>query len=307
MDFRVKIFLAVARHRQLTEASRQLNMAASTVSEHVSALEVEIDAVLFVRTNRGMRLTEAGQRFFQAAQIIEGQWHSALREVPLIASGTHRIDLAASQTAIELFLPPPLGRFRERFPEVPIHLTMANPSEVLQQVAAGLVDMGLVEGGMVHGSLQAVNLWHDALVLVVSQRHPVAAEDRVMVDTLVDLDWILREPGSGTRATFERALGRAGWSTDSLKIIMELSSLRAILSMVANNVGVSVVSRAIAESGVLHEGIRAITIDGLALERHIQLVRRRHGAHSTAAGSLMQMLVEDAESKDRHRLRAEPR
>ncbi len=303
MDFRVKIFLAVARHRQLTEASRQLNMAASTVSEHVSALEAELAADLFMRTNRGMRLTEAGQRLFQAAQIIEGQWHSALREVPLIAAGTHRIDLAASQTAIELFLPPPLGRFRERFPEVPIHLIMANTSEVLQQVAAGLVDMGLVEGGMVQGSLQAVNLWHDDMVLVVSQRHPLAAADHVMADALVDLDWILREPGSGTRATFERALGRAGWSTDSLKIIMELSSLRAILSMVAHNVGVSVVSKAIVESGLLHEGVHAVSVEGLALERHIQLVKRRHGAHSEAASGLVQMLTDDAERRNRQRAR----
>ena len=301
MDLRLKIFLAVSRLRQLTEASRQLNMAPSSVSEQLAALESEVGVRLFVRTNRGMRLTEAGERLFKTAQLIEGQWHASLRAVNLIASGTHRIDLAASQTATELFLPRPLGRFRDRLPDVPIHLTMANTSTVLERVAAGSVDMGFIEGGTVHGSLLAVNLWSDGLVLVVSKRHHLAHLETIGVDRLVDLDWILREPGSGTRAIFERGLGRAGWSVDGLKVIMELSSLRAILSMVAHNVGVSVVSRAIVASGQTgDEGVHPIVIQGVSLERHIQLALNRHSSHSDAVEALIGLLKMDAEHHNRN-------
>lgn len=303
MDSRLKFFLAVARTGKLTTASRQLNMSASALSAQLAALERDLGVILFVRGSRGMRLTPSGELLVAAAQEMEGQWLQAVREMAMVVRGERRIHLAASQTATELFLPAPLGRFREHFPDVHVHLTMGNTARVMRLVEERAVDFGIIEGGLVYGPLKMVNLWEDTLGLVVSTRHPLTRRDTVTVDDVVALDWILREEGSGTRRIFERALSEAGWSPDSLHVIMELSSLRAILAMVANNVGVSMVSTAVSQAqDLVITGIKWMVVKGLKLERHIQLVTREDKEMSPVTGELIKLLQNDARTKERRNL-----
>jgi DNA-binding transcriptional LysR family regulator len=300
MDARLRLFLAVARAGKLTEASRQLNISASALSAQVAALEQELGVSLFVRGSRGMQLTPAGELLAARAQDMEGQWLKTLRDVALVARGEQRVHLAASQTAAELFLPAPLGRFRSRFADIQIRLSMGNTLNVMQWAEARTVDVGIIEGGIVYGSLTATNMWDDELGLIVSTRHPLATRQAVAIDDMVGLALILREPGSGTRRIFERALNEAGWSLDSLNVIMELSSLRAILAMVAHNVGASIVSNAVMKASAIRvEGVAWLPVRGLELTRRIQLVMRADLTLTPALTALIEEFRRDAHARQR--------
>ncbi|MCL5066632.1 MAG: LysR family transcriptional regulator [Firmicutes bacterium] len=300
MDVRLRIFLAVAYLRQLTKASRYLHLAPSSVSEQLSSLEHDLGTVLFTRSHRGMELTLAGDQLYRAAQRIEGEWNAVLRDFERMAKGMSQIRLAASQTATELYLPNALGRFRRQFPDAPLHVLMVNSRTVMEEVAAGRVDLGLVEGGGIPSTLVSTPLWRDHLALIVADQHRLAGQEVVPLDELFELDWILREAGSGTRAIFEQALAVAGFPEDGLKIIMELSSLRAILAMVANNVGVSVLSLAIVDAQpITVHGICALPIAAMNLSRSIQLVTRAERQPNSLLDGLVEVLVQDAEIYNR--------
>lgn len=273
MDPRLAIFLAVARLGQITRAGRRLNLSPSAVSSQIVALERELGATLFVRGSRGMRLTASGHTLYAAAEQIEALWTKTARDVQAEQQGAPRVRIAASHTAAELFLPRPLGRFRAQWPDTLIHLVMTNSQTVVERVTGGTVDIGVIEGGPVRGEIRHERLWTDQLTLIVSVRHPLATLGSVSVSELAGLDWILREEGSGTRRVFERALEHAGFSPHELNVMMQLASLRAILAMVANNVGVSVVSRAIfAAEEIALPGIVGLPIRGLDLSRTLEAV-----------------------------------
>lgn len=273
MDFRLMVFLQVARIGQLTKASRHLNLSPSSVSAHIASLENDVGATLFERGSRGMKLTASGKILLQAAEQMEALWNKTRHETQAAQAGTAHLRIAASHTATDLYLPQPLGRFRSLWPEIHIHFTMTNSMHVVELLGQGLVDIGITEGMPVHGRVRTVKLWEDPLALVVSSHHPLSRQTSILLSELQELDWILREPGSGTRSILERALERAGSSIHQLTVMMELSSLRAILAMVANNIGVSVVSRGIQTSAeITVSNITLLNIKDLNLNRSLQAI-----------------------------------
>lgn len=273
MDPRLFIFLAVARLGQLTQASKRLNLSPSSVSSQIAALEQDLGATLFVRGSRGMTLTVSGHALLSAAEQMEALWTKTVRDVRAEHEGASRVRIAASHTTAELFLPRPLGRFRAQWPETLIHLVMTNSQTVMDMVSDGAVDIGIVEGAPLRANLHHEKLWTDQLTLIVSQKHPLAEQGSVSIPELTRCDWILREEGSGTRRVFERALEHAGFSVNELHVMMQLSSLRSILAMVANNVGVSVVSRAVfSAEEITVSGIVPVSIIGLDLSRMVEVV-----------------------------------
>lgn len=273
MDSRLLIFLAVARVGQLTEASTRLNLSPSSVSAQIASLERDLGVALFARRNRGMDLTPSGHMLFAAAEQMEFLWRKTVREVKAHHEGLAQVRIAASHTAAELFLPRPLGRFRSQFPETRVQLTMTNSQSVVDMVVGGAADIGVVEGAAENTQLRHETLWTDELSLVVAAHHPMAGRPSLGVEELAHLDWILREEGSGTRRIFERALAQAGFPAHHLPVMMQLSSLRAIVAMVANNVGVSVLSRAVFDSEeITVSNLVPIAVERLDLRRTLEAV-----------------------------------
>jgi DNA-binding transcriptional LysR family regulator len=306
VEERLTAFLAVARSGRVSEAARRLHLAVSSVSHDIASLEADFGARLFVRTNRGMVLTPAGRTLLAYAEAIEAEWRRAFREVRRTTSGRTAVHLAASHTAVDVFLPAPLGHFRREHPDVRVTVTMANSATVLGQVESGQVDFGLVEGRLGARRLRVTALWQDELALAVSSRHPWAAREQVTLDELATADVILREEGSGTRRVLEAALHHAGRDLSDLRVVMELSSLRAIVAMVAHGVGVSVLSRRLAlpdPAGT--PAVAFVPVAGLRLRREIDLVARAGDELGDAARALVGHL-EAAAAADRRRSRARP-
>jgi DNA-binding transcriptional LysR family regulator len=102
----------------------------------------------------------------------------------------------------------------------------------------------------------------------------LALRPSVSVEALLGADLILREEGSGTRTVMEAALQRAGYAIDPARIVMASSSLRAILAMIRHNLGVSVLSRAVADDPGTEAPIRFIPVEGLSLKYDIFLLTR---------------------------------
>lgn len=299
MDPRVSVFLAVARLGHLTQASQLLNMSPSSVSAQIAALERDLGAPLFVRGSRGMKLTPSGHALFTTAEQMEAVWTKAVRTIRAEHEGAARVGIAASQTAAELFLGAPLGRFRALWPDTRIHLVMSNSYTVIDRVSDGSVDIGIVEGGVWHHRFHHEKLWTDELTLIVSSYHVWASRQTVSVAELTQVDWILREEGSGTRRVFEQALERSGHSIHELNIIMELSSLRSIVSMVVHNVGVSVVSRTLFEAEEMAiTGLVPIVIEGLDLRRTLEAAWVR-SSHSNRTEQLLEQLRQDVRIRQR--------
>jgi len=288
----LRVFVAVAERQHVTQAAKALNLAQSAVSHAVSTLEDGFQIKLFNRIGRGIELTEAGLMFLDEARAVLARAAAArlkLSELGELKRGTLLVH--ASQTIAGYWLPSRLMAFRTRYPQIEIRLAIGNTREVVRNVHDGIAEIGFVEGVIDDPELASAVVAQDQLILVVSPSHPWAKRSRrqkLRPAELLEADWILREPGSGTRSEFEAALERLGVSPHGLRIALELPSNEAVRAAVESGMGATVISGSVAAPSLEAELLHRVWLD--LPERQFQVVRHRERYLSRSAAALLALL-----------------
>lgn len=290
LDERLNTFLTVVRCGSLSRAARELHLSQPAVSLQIQRLEEEYDAVFFHRRERGVELTTAGRVLLEYArrmQDLSGRLADEIAAMNENVRGTLRV--GATLTIGEYVLPPIMGQFKARYPEVDILLEVENTRKVVERVAAGQSDCGLVEGPFENGLILAERLGGDELTLVVSAQHRWAEVRQVTLENLVEENFILREPGSGTRQVFEDALSRAGIEASSLKILIQLGSTQAIKALVRENLGVTVISDRVVWDEIKSGVLKKVNVPELHLKRDFNFISRKNQRLSFIATRFLQV------------------
>jgi DNA-binding transcriptional LysR family regulator len=168
------------------------------VSAAIKALEGYYNVRLFDRVGRGIELTRDGRVFLREARATIARAKSAeavLSELGGLSTGS--LDVHASQTIANYWLPSRLLAFRIRHPGIAVDLTIANTATVAAAVKEGAAELGFIEGTIEEPALAAQTVTIDRLVVVAARdaqkaRRPGATE----ASLLAGLRWIMREPGS---------------------------------------------------------------------------------------------------------------
>ena len=145
MDLRdLKLFLHLADSRHFGQTARAIHVSPSTLSRQIQRLEEEVGHPLFVRDNRSVALTEAGETFSQFARqtLLHYQQLRHLMDLnsPSLSGELH---LFCSVTAAYSHLPPILDRFRAEHPQVEIKLSTGDPSDAVQKISSGEADLAI--------------------------------------------------------------------------------------------------------------------------------------------------------------------
>ena len=284
----LRLFAAVVQHGGFTKAAAKLNLSQPAISKSLNELEKQLDVHLLDRSGRSVRLTEAGRTLYARATEIFGTERAAereLRELRGVKRGTLRI--AASTTIATYMLPPYLGRFHTRHPRVRIQTTSTNTRTVLRMLLDFRVDLALVEGP-VSDQRVVVQAWReDELIVISPPSHPLQFADTVSVDMLARESFLVREPGSGTRAVTEHALGLHGVR---LANTMRVGGTEAMKQAVAAGLGLAIVSRAAAADQLALGRIAQLTVEGLAIRRTLAQIKLQGRASSAAARELELLL-----------------
>lgn len=285
----LRVFVAVAERQHVTRAAEALNLAQSAASAAIAALEARHGTRLFHRVGRGIELTEPGRLFLEEARAVLARAEAAellLAELGGLKRGT--LAVQASQTIAGYWLPRRLVDFRRAFPEIDVRLRIGNSAEVAKAVHDGIVELGFIEGAVEDATLAGVVVARDQLELVVGPDHEWAGTDRLEPADLMKAEWVMREPGSGTRSEFEAALAGFGLLPAGLKVALELPSNEAVRAAVEAGMGAAVISAsAVApslEAGLLHR----VRLD--LPERLFQVLWHRERRPGQAANALLKLI-----------------
>jgi DNA-binding transcriptional LysR family regulator len=276
----LRVFVAVAERQHVTRAAEALNIVQSAVSASIAALEGRHGAKLFNRVGRGIELTEAGALFLAEARAVLARAESAelvLSELGGLKRGA--LSVHASQTIAGYWLPRHLVAFHRAYPGVAIRLSIGNTAQAAAAVRGGEADLGFVEGEVDDPVLISDSIARDQLVIVVGPEHPWGERKSLVKDDLMEVDWVLREPGSGTRAGFEHALEGLGLSPHKLRVALELPSNEAVRAAVESGMGATAVSASVAapglEAGLLHQADFMLPARSFYALRHAERYRSR--------------------------------
>lgn len=288
----LRVFVEVAERGHVTRAAQALRMSQSAASAAIAALEDLHRIKLFDRVGRGIQLTDPGRTFLREARAVldrVSMARSLLQDLAGCPAGP--IALAASQTIATYWLPRRLAAFHAANPRLRLHVVIRNTREVETAVADGEVSMGLVEGPTQHPALLRTRVDCDQMVLVVAAgraHRPIGPAGEL---DLRALNWVIREPGSGTRRGLEDLATRHGLSLDDLNIFLVLPSNEAVREAVEAGAGATIVSRHVVASAIAAGTLAEIPIE--LPQREFALVRHRDRHATLAQKALVSHLTGD--------------
>ena len=268
----LEVFLATARAQTLSHAAQELAMSQSAASDALAGLEQQFDLRLFDRIGKRLQLNETGRGLLPAVEELLVR----ARELEL-ALGRHETagSLAVGATlSIGNYLAVPIMlRYMEENPGARVTLDVANTAAIAQKIARFELDIGLIEGEIRHPELELAPWRDDELVVFCAPRHPLAKRRRLGERELLAATWILREPGSGTRQAFDRAMHGL---LPQLNVLLELQHTEAIKRAVESGIGIGCLSRATMQEAIQRGSLVPLAVPGRDFTRQFYIVLHRH-------------------------------
>lgn len=274
----LRVFVAVADHRSFTRGAQAVYMTQSAASQHVRALEHALGTLLLERSGGELRPTKAGEGLLQYARDILRTAEETERYVAAVRDGgAGRLALAAAGSAVYL-VPPLVAAFRATHPQVEVTLQVLAAGALLDAVAAGEADAGLVAGPTLGSRLEASPLCLDRIVAVAGPGSPLLAAAALAP---LSLEQVLAQPVIGpTTATGSwRLIEReAAYRGLLLRAKLRLEGIDAIKKAVEAGLGIAFLSAWAVERELAMGTLRLLPLELPPLIRRFELVRRA-GAH----------------------------
>lgn len=268
----LKIFLAVCDGGcNTTRAAEALTMAQPAVSLALKELEQYYGVVLFDRVGRHLQITAAGKRLWEYASHITSLFddmEKGMRDWDTF--GLLRV--GASITIGSQFLPNYVKAFYARHPGTEIRAVIEPSDRLEAQILSSDLDLALMEGMSHSPSLESEEYMEDHLVVICPARGRFVQGQTLTQEEFRSQKLLLREPGSGTRETFQRVMEEAGLSVEP---IWEAMSTTALVNAVINGLGITVLPHRMV-LGPLSKGlVISVRVEGLEFRRKYYIVRHR--------------------------------
>lgn len=235
----LQIFLEVARQQSISGAANALHMSQSAASEALQTLEHGYEIALFDRASNKLTLNAVGQTVRKEAQALLDHAQS-FEETLKCHNALGHIKVGASFTIGNHLATRCLADYLAQYPQADVALEIANTPEIVAKVLDYEVDIGMIEGEIQHRELELIPWREDELVVFCAANHPLAKKRSLSTRDIKEAAWILREPDSGARQTFDKAM--AGLLPD-LNVYMEFHHNEAIKNAVESGLGIGCLSR----------------------------------------------------------------
>ena len=280
------VLVLVARTGSIGRAAEELRLSQPSVSRRVAALEQRLRVRLLHRSPRGTTLTPSGQLVVDWAAGLLAAADDFTRSVHALRErGARAVRAAVSMTIAEHHAPSWVALLH---PHTSVSLLVHNSTEVADLVERGTAEVGFVESPTVRRSLARRRVGWDELAIAVHPSHPWAAQPTspatLSPGDVAATPLLVREEGSGTRDTLERALRGHGLA---LTVAMAMASNTALKSAALAGMGPVVLSELALANELASGSLVRVEVSDLPLRRPLTAVWRRGEQLSAGAAALV--------------------
>jgi DNA-binding transcriptional LysR family regulator len=294
--------LTVAREGSFSRAAARLHRTQPAVSQAVRKLEGQLGEVLFDRSSRDGRLTDAGRLLYDYAEKLLNlrlETFAALGELREMQRG--KLLIAANEYTC-LYLLPVLDRFRRLSPMITVTVQRALACRIPDEVRQHGVELGILSYRPSDPGLRSIVVYHDQLAFVVHPRHPLAAAEQVSIEQLGAESFIAHQVPSPNRDKVLQAFKR---HKTPLNMAVELPTLEGIKKFLSWGNGVALVPELCVADEVARGELVQVPVRDLRLERKIRLIYRRNASLSHAARAFLNVARSMTGDDDRYLYRPE--
>ncbi|NTS33696.1 DNA-binding transcriptional regulator, LysR family [Phyllobacterium sp. YR620] len=287
----LKTFLTVARLGNLTRAAKESNLAQSSLSDQMQALEAELGVQLFERSRLGVILTSSGEvlrAYAEEIMALNDEAKAAIRAAAQLQESALRIGtletIAAEKLAVFL------SRFRHVNPNIDLTLKIGGSGELQRQLEEGSIDMAITfDRGLRDERFVKRLLSREPLALIAGGNSKAAAPEKL--EDLIHLPFIATETGCVYRHLFDRAFADAGIAAP--RIATQADSIATIMKLVASGAGYGVVPRLALGTDAKQGNIRIMPWPGATPTTSLIMAWRRRRIQPAALSLLLAAASQD--------------
>jgi len=277
MDTRqLRSFLAVAHYLNFTEAAKYLFLAQSSLSRQIVELEKELGAPLFIRNNRMVTLTPAGNLLQKEADLLISKIDGLIAQIGQINDGCLGILKIGCLGVEKHFLPELIKLFSEKHPNIQLDIDWFSMQKLNQALDANIIDIGFSLASEVQNipHLACQTIYTDTLAVVVPGEHPLASKNNISLAELANESFVImsRDEVPNSFDFITKLCMDKGFS---MNIVKETSSLETLFLSVELGVGLSIISSKMQANS--HSHLRFIPItDEDAIVHAVVLWKKQH-------------------------------
>ena len=289
----LEVFLAVVETGSFSRAAEATFITQSTVSQHISSLEAELDLKLLDRTGKAVLPTEGGRILLDYARQIV----SITREVPLAIKRLKGLEdtflkIGASNIPGSYLLPAILPLFIPHYAGIAITILQGDSRETLDRLKREEIEIGIIGTFFDEKHIDFRPLGQDKIVLVVRGDHRWARRKTISLRELLSERFIIREMGSGTEKTVHEALAKAALQPGQMKVQASLGSNEAVKQAVMHGLGAAFISEMSIKKELGRGEMAVVKIKGLSISRRFYLISRSKRDLSPPARAFVNFLAE---------------
>jgi LysR family transcriptional regulator, low CO2-responsive transcriptional regulator len=284
------VFRTVARYLSYTRAAEALYLSQPAVAQQVKTLEQMLGLQLFARSGRGIVLTPAGQEFLSHAErllTLLAETKPVVHEIHTLKRGS--VVIGASTSAGTYVVPPLLGAFHARYPQVHVTLMVAHRHSIEEGLLTHQIDLGVM-GLIEQRERFVVELLRPyELVVVAPPSHRLARRSALSLHDLQAETLLMRERGSVTRLATELHFAQAGVP---IPASLELGNIEATKEGVVAELGIAVLPQDSVALELTSGDLVLLDVQGFPLQRQWYVVHVKGRRLSLAANALLRLLLQ---------------
>jgi DNA-binding transcriptional LysR family regulator len=265
----LRYFRTVATELHFGRAAEKLHISQPPLTKQIQDLETELEFKLFVRNNRSVVLTPAGQAFLIEVNQIFQQLDRAIDIGRKTSRGElGKISIGFVGSATYNILPVMLQQFHDRYPNVQIELHELTTDRQLIWLREGRIDIGSIRPPIVDRDFVTQVVFQESFVVALPTNHHLAVLDEIDLTSLATEPFVLfpRELAPGLYDPIISICQAVGFSP---QVVQECIQMQTIVSLVSANMGISILPASIQEAqrqGVVYKPIRSqsVSVDRLA-------------------------------------------
>lgn len=282
----LQVFVHVATLGSVRAAAGYLHLTQPAASMALRDMEHQLGAPVFDRERGRLHLNPRGRELLPLAQELLERYAEFGRHGAGDAVLGGELRVGTSNTVGNYRVGELLGRFVEAHPQVTIRLRVANTEAIAAAMLDHALDVGCVEGPVTHPQLE-VRPWRtDTLVVCARPDHPLASRRRLAAAHFAGARWVLREPGSATRALSERALGQLPGGLT----VLELDQIEAIKQAVVAGLGIACLPAMAVTDAVAAGRLKVLHTPFLDLTRQLSILLHRQKYRGAAMEAFLRTL-----------------
>lgn len=281
-------FIEVADHGSFSVAAERLHLSQPAVSKRIANLEDRLGRRLFDRVARRVVLTDAGRTLLPHARKVLADLEDAKRALSrLSADVSGRLSVGTSHHIGLHRLPRVLKHYAAHYPDVDLDLHFMDSEVACEAVVQGRLELGIVTLPLEPiDVLEARQIWHDPLDVVLARGHPLAGVSPLSLAQLAEHPTVLPDEATYTHRIITAEFQRQGVTP---RVRLATNYLETLKMLVAIGLGWSVLPRSMLDSSIL-----AVEVEGLHLSRELGVVSHRRRLLSRAAEALISTLVDES-------------